>query len=102
MTSSSGYFARRHQDPDYAEEVQRERTRIDAIDRIIRQLDDAREEQGLSKAELARRTGRRAEFLRRLFTAETPNPTLETVVEIAAALDLDVTLSARESAVIRV
>jgi transcriptional regulator with XRE-family HTH domain len=58
----------------------------------VRQLDDAREEQGLSKAELARRTGR-AEFLRRLFTAQTPNPTLETVVEVAAALDLELSLT---------
>ncbi len=91
-----GYFARRHRDPDYAAEVQRERFRIDAIDRIVRTLDEARQEQGLSKAELARRTGRRAEILRRLFTAEQPNPTLETVVEVAAALDMDVTVTARE------
>ena len=102
MTSNlPGYFARRHQDPDYAAEVQRERARINAIDRIVRQLDDAREEQGLSKAELARRTGRRAEFLRRLFTAQTPNPTLETVVEVAAALDLELSLTAREDAATR-
>lgn len=99
MTSSSGYFARRHQDPDYAAEVRRERARIDAVDRIVRQLDESREEQGLTKAELARRTGRRAEFLRRLFTAETPNPTIETVVEVAAALHLEVSLTAREDAV---
>ena len=96
MTSTqSGYFARRHQDPEYASEVERERIRIDAIDRIVRTLDEARLEQGLSKAELARRTGRRAEVLRRLFTAEQPNPTLETVVEVAAALDMQVTVTAR-------
>lgn len=95
MTGSQGYFARRHEDSGYAEQVRRERERIEAIDRIVRTLDQARQEQGLSKAELARRTGRRAEFLRRLFTAEQPNPTLETVVEIAAELDLDVVLAQR-------
>ncbi len=94
-TNSTGYFARRHQDPDYAAEVHRERVRIDAIDKVVRALDRAREAQGLSKAELARRTGHRAEVLRRLFTAEQPNPTLDTIAEIAAALDLDLTVVAK-------
>jgi len=91
-----GYFARRQRDPEYAEALRSERARIDAIDRIVRALDDAREQQGLSKAELARRTDKRAEFIRRLFTAEAPNPTLETVVEVAAALGLEVELIAKE------
>lgn len=93
MTTRTGYFARRHQDPDYAAEVQQERLRIDAIDAIVRRLDEARSEQGISKAELARRTGKREEVLRRLFTAENPNPTLETVVALAQELDLELSLT---------
>lgn len=97
MTTSEdeGYLAGRLRDPDFAVEFRRERARIDAIDRVVRALDDARNEQGLSKAELARRVGKRAEFLRRLFTAEQPNPTLETVVEIAAAMGLEISVTTR-------
>lgn len=92
-----GYFSRRMQDPKFAAGVRAERDRIDAIDRIVRHLDDERERQGISKAELARLSDKRAEVLRRLFTAENPNPTLETVVDIARALDLDLVLAARPS-----
>jgi DNA-binding phage protein len=92
---AEGYLARRLRDPAYEAEYVRERARVDAIDSIVRALDDARNKQGLSKAELARLVDKRADFLRRLFTAAHPNPTLETVVEIAAALDLEVRLEAR-------
>ncbi|WXB20221.1 helix-turn-helix transcriptional regulator [Pendulispora albinea] len=40
----------------------------------------------MSKAELARAAGVRPEIIRRLFTAEEPNPTLETVVRVIAAV----------------
>lgn len=92
---NEGYFGRRLADPAIAEAVRLERERVDAIDRIIRALDDERERQGLTKAELARVTNKRAEFVRRLFTAESPNPTLETVIDVAQALGLEVTLTAR-------
>lgn len=90
-----GYFGRRLADPAITEEVRLERQRIEAIDRIIRALDDERERQGLTKVELARVTNKRAEFVRRLFTSDSPNPTLETVVDVAQALGLEVTLTAR-------
>jgi DNA-binding phage protein len=90
-----GYFERRRQDPEYAAGVQAERDRIDAIDRLIRQLDAERERQGISKAELARLTDKRAEVLRRLFTSGDANPTLATVIDVARALDLDLVLAPR-------
>lgn len=90
-----GYFERRRQDPAFAAGVRAERDRIDAIDRIIRGLDAERERRGISKAELARLTDKRSEVLRRLFTAKGANPTLETVIDIAQALDLDLVLTPR-------
>jgi DNA-binding phage protein len=90
--SRSGYFGKQMEDPEYAAEYERERQRIDAIDSIIRELDAERERQGLSKAELARLTDKRAELVRRLFSADEQNPTLATVIDIARSLGLEVTV----------
>jgi transcriptional regulator with XRE-family HTH domain len=69
--------------------------RIDQIDRVIRALDHRREELNLSKAELARRADMPPEAVRRLFSAERPNPTLHTLAAIADALELDLTPTAK-------
>lgn len=42
--------------------------------------DEARVQQGMTKAELARRAGMAPEAVRRLFTAEGPNPTAATLI----------------------
>ena len=55
-------------------------------------LDDAREGSGITKAELARRAGLGPEAVRRLFSIGHVNPTLRTVIALAAAMDLDVHL----------
>lgn len=89
-TGFDRYFERRMDDPGFAEAYAEARARIDAIDRVIRSLDAAREELGISKAELARRIGVRPESMRRLFSAPSPNPTLDTVVAVARALHLTV------------
>jgi DNA-binding phage protein len=68
------------------------KTEIVAIDAIMNALDDAREESGLTKAELARRAGLGPEAVRRLFTIERVNPTLRTVVALATAMELDIHL----------
>ncbi len=59
---------------------------IDATDALVRALDTAREQARLSKADLARLIETKPEFVRRLFTAEDPNPTIETVLCVATAL----------------
>lgn len=91
----NSFFAEQLNDPAYADEVAAERARIDAVDRILRQLDEVREEKGLSKAELARLADKRESFVRRLLSSGDSNPTLETVVALARELDLEVTLTAR-------
>lgn len=58
------------------------------MDAFIRALDDARVDAEVSKAELARRVSSKPEAVRRLLTASSANPTLRTVVSLAAALGL--------------
>ena len=79
-------------DDDFRRQYQLESIRIAAIDRLINALDEHRVAQELSKADLARAIGKTPETLRRLLTADHPNPTLGTVIEIAAALGLKVTV----------
>jgi DNA-binding XRE family transcriptional regulator len=72
-------------DPEYRVAYERSRREIEAIDRVVQQLDELREEIGLSKAELARMVGRNASSIRRLFTQQS-NPELALVAAIATAL----------------
>lgn len=80
-------------DPVFRESYERARSRIDAIDRVINDLDAVREGQGLSKAELARRIGVSDAVIRRLFSAQDRNPTMKTIMEVAGALGLEVRVS---------
>ena len=79
-------------DPEYRAAYRLARARIDAIDGLVRGLDSARVAQDVSKAELARRMGVTPEVIRRLFSADSPNPTMKTVVAAAQALGHQVTI----------
>jgi len=96
-TGAERYLARRLQDPEYRQAYEEARERIDQIDSVIRALDARREELDLTKAELARRAGVKPEAIRRLFSAEKPNPTLTTLVALASALDLEIQPTPRRS-----
>lgn len=97
-TGAERYLAGRLEDPEYRKAYEGARERIDQIDSVIRALDARREELDLTKAELARRAGVKPEAIRRLFSAERPNPTLTTLVALAGALDLDIRPSPRQHA----
>lgn len=88
-TGAERYLAQRLEDPAYREAYEMARQRIDHVDMVIRAFDARRAELKLTKAELARRAGVKPEAIRRLFSAEKPNPTLSTLVALAAALDLE-------------
>lgn len=90
QSGAERYLARRLQDPEYRQAYEEAGERIDQIDSMIRALDARREELRLTKAELARRAGVRPEAIRRLLSAEKPNPTLTTLVALAGALDLEI------------
>jgi transcriptional regulator with XRE-family HTH domain len=85
-------LARDLEDPEFLREYVVDSMRIATIDAIVNELDDAREAAGLSKAELARAIGQNPAAIRRLFTSSNASPTLGTLVEVAAALGMRVTL----------
>ena len=88
-TGAERYLNERRADTDYGLVHKAARRRIDQIDSIIRVLDQRRCHLDLSKAELARRANLRPEVIRRLFSAESPNPTLSTLVALAEALEME-------------
>lgn len=80
------------EDPDFLREYVAESVRIATIDRMVNELDAARQVAGLTKAELARAIGSEPATVRRLFSSGHVNPTLGTLAEVAAALGMRVTL----------
>ena len=71
------------------------RAQTDAVDALVRALDAAREDAGLTKAALAERADIKPEQVRRLFTASASNPTVATLVKLATALDCTLALTPR-------
>jgi len=82
------------QDPEFRAEFERQRRQIDQIDSVVRQLDELREEAGMSKAELARAIGKEPSSIRRFFTADV-NPELKTVAAVADVLGAKVAVVPR-------
>ena len=87
--------AERMTDPAFRAEFERARREIDRVDGVIRHLDDLRSAAGISKAELARRIGRNASSVRRLFTSG-GNPQLTLLVAIAEELGADIEVVPRQ------
>jgi ribosome-binding protein aMBF1 (putative translation factor) len=85
-------LARDLQDPAFASQYAIESARIATIDAVVNALDDAREAEGFSKADLARAIGSDPAVIRRLFGSGRVNPTLGTLAEVAAALGLRITV----------
>uniref|UniRef100_UPI003F492066 XRE family transcriptional regulator n=1 Tax=Streptomyces chartreusis TaxID=1969 RepID=UPI003F492066 len=96
MTTEHGAFwddlAEDLQDPEFLRHYVVESMRIATIDRIVNELDEARDAADLSKAALARAISAEPAVVRRLFSAGHVNPTLGTLAEVAAALGMRITL----------
>lgn len=88
-TGAESYFAKRMEDPAYADAHDAAAARIDEIDQILGFIDQVRVDQDLSKAELARRAGLPPEAVRRLLTADHRNPTLDTILALSHALGVE-------------
>ena len=80
------YFSKRMKDRGFAEAYGQSRQGIDSADAFMRSLEEARATAGVSKAKLARLTGRQPAAMRRLLTTDAPNPTLSTVMSILRSL----------------
>ena len=89
-TGFDKYVQARMRDRDFASAYKEARAEVDAVDSLMRQLDEARRRARLSKADLARRVSAPQESVRRLLTAKRTNPTLQTVVRLAQAVGLRV------------
>jgi len=59
---------------------------LDQVDDLVKQLKSAREEKGLSLADLTELTGMDRSALSKLETGQRPNPTVETLVRYADAV----------------
>ena len=79
-------------DPEFLRAYVTESLRVETIDRLVNDLDEARTALGLSKAELARAISAEPAVIRRLLSPGHRNPTIGTVAEVAAALGLKVAL----------
>lgn len=84
------------EDPEFRTEFERQRREIAQIDAVVRQLDELREDAGMSKAELARAIGKEPSSIRRFFTANV-NPELKTVAAVADVLGARVEVVAKTS-----
>lgn len=87
--ADTSFHGRRHRqrmaDPEFEAEYARSQRVIAGIDAVMQRLDALRAQEGLTKAQLARRIGKDPATLRCLFSSQV-NPTLETVVALADAL----------------
>lgn len=75
-------------DPKRKARFDAELARVEALDAIVRALDEARVDLGMSKAEVARRLDMEPAALRRLLTSEDANPTLKTIAALADVVGL--------------
>ena len=91
-TGFDKWVGKKMKQPSFAASYRVARNQVDAVDQLVRTLDEMREAAGISKADLARAINAKPEIIRRLFTKEGVNPTLHTVVEVAAALGLTLQL----------
>ena len=83
-------------DPDLRDRYWQTRRSVTQVRDVIRRVEDARRQAGLSKAELARRLGTNPATIRRLLTAETANPTLKTVLDVFNVLGIELSLESRQ------
>lgn len=94
-TGFDTYFAAQLKDAEFKREYGSARREIDSVDALIRALDTRRAKAGITKTALAKRVGMSPEVVRRLFTASDPNPTLDTVMRLAVALECTLGLEPR-------
>ncbi|MBI4320889.1 MAG: helix-turn-helix transcriptional regulator [Chloroflexi bacterium] len=78
--------------PELREQYERTKHTIASMRQVLTEIDDERERAGLSKAELARRVGMTPSVVRRLFSSQSSNPTLGTVISMAGALGMEIEL----------
>ena len=80
-------------DTEFKAEFDLASARIHMLDQLINQLDESRVQQALTKTDLARMLNMQPANVRRLFSAESPNPTAATLLDVAMVLGYELKLS---------
>jgi transcriptional regulator with XRE-family HTH domain len=83
-------------DPEFRAGFERKLAKITAIAELLSSIEAARARKQMPKAEVARRIDRRPEVVSRLLTGRDQNPTLDTIADLAFALDLEIELRIKE------
>jgi DNA-binding phage protein len=79
-------------DPEFRRAFLTEHARTLTVERIVNELEAERGRLGITKAQVARHLHASAPAVRRLLTNEETNPKLATIVDVAGALGLRVTI----------
>jgi DNA-binding phage protein len=90
------FRAQSMEDPEFRAAYERAARQIAQVDGVIQALDALRIDLGMSKAELARRVGRNASSVRRLFSSSGARPELLLIVTLADALGAEVRIVPRK------
>ena len=92
-TSFDQYLDKQLEDEDFRHEYKLAQAQIAAVDEIVRRIDTARTDLGMSKADLARAMRVKPSAVRRLLTQQSPNPTIATLAKAAYAVGLEITVT---------
>lgn len=76
-------------DPSFKAGFERKLAKVKSIAEVLHVIESVRAQENLPKAEVARRMDRRPEAVSRLLRGEGSNPTLDTLVDLADALGLE-------------
>jgi ribosome-binding protein aMBF1 (putative translation factor) len=85
------------QDPEFARIYAHKLAKINAVADILNAIEDARQEQHLSKAEIGRRIGRKPSAVSRLLGGAAQNPTWDTLLDLAHAVDLELEVRVKKA-----
>jgi ribosome-binding protein aMBF1 (putative translation factor) len=95
-TASERNARDRPQDPELPQTRAEALAEIEAVDALMRALDEARKSADMTKAALAERAKIPEASVRKLFTSQSANPAVKTLNRLARPLGLRLTLVKRD------
>lgn len=97
QTNFEKYFEKQLEDPGLRSESEAFAAQIRTTQMLLDFLDRRRAEKGINKSELARFLNLEPANVRRMFGSKKQNPSLQTLIEIADLLDLEIRVVPKES-----
>jgi ribosome-binding protein aMBF1 (putative translation factor) len=85
------------ENPEFARIYALKLAKLTAITDILDAIEAAREEQHLSKAEIGRRIDRKPSAVSRLLGGAEQNPTWDTLIDLAFAVDLELEVKVKKA-----